>query len=59
LHLYFEHDCDATGICVAPAGAQGTTSCIHCGKELVQGKDGNWYTWDASFSGSARPQAKE
>ena len=42
-----ESHCDHSGRCEAAAGARKVTSCIYCGKELREGDDGWWYTWDA------------
>lgn len=57
-----EYLCDISGLCVASADAVGITSCIYCGKELIQREDGNWYTWDAEDlcgPGGGKPQAVE
>jgi hypothetical protein len=53
--------CDISGRCVAPKGAKGITNCLYCGKELRQGADGKWYTWDADmFEGQdLAPQDEE
>lgn len=56
-----EPACDISGRCVAPKGATGITNCKFCGKELRQGADGRWYTWDADmFEGQTpTPQDEE
>jgi hypothetical protein len=53
-----EAECDAIGLCVAPAGATSITNCIYCGKELHE-RDGAWWTWDAQERVSRRPQLQE
>lgn len=56
-----EPACNVSGRCVAPKGEKGITNCLYCGKELRQGADGKWYTWDADmFEGQIpTPQNEE
>ncbi len=52
--------CDIRGRCVAPKGTKGVTNCKFCGKELQQGSDGKWYTWDADLlTDEPQPQDEE
>ena len=47
--------CNISGTCEAPSFAEGTTNCIHCGKELIR-IDGRWFTWEAALASDPRPQ---